>query len=158
MDGRKNKRAPTRMISRHIPVGESRPDRHPISLLILYRDAVFRFARSRWMVRPRRVWELPNGTIREFESGLMNTWWSKAVAEANVSVEGHITSHSHRSGSSTSAFKLGVPVPDICQIADWDTHGKAFYDTYYRSSLKCLPHLQRRYFEDLLTSSEVSQS
>jgi hypothetical protein len=30
------------MISRQIPVGAPHPYRHPISLLILYRDAVFR--------------------------------------------------------------------------------------------------------------------
>jgi hypothetical protein len=102
------------------------------------------------MVRPPREWGFPNETIREFESGLMNTWWSKAVADALVSVEGNITAHSHRSGSATSAFKLGVPVPVICQIADWDTTGRAFYDTYYRGNLQCLPHLQRRYFGDLL--------
>jgi hypothetical protein len=118
MDGRKNKRAPTRVMSPHIHVGEPHPDRHPISLLILHRDAVFRFARYRRMVRPPREWGFPNETIREFESGLMNTWWSKAVADALVSVEGNITAHSHRSGSATSAFKLGVPVPVICQIAE----------------------------------------
>jgi hypothetical protein len=78
------------------------------------------------MVRPKRVWGLPNETIRQFDSGLLNTWWSKAVADAHVSIEGNITAYSHRSGSATSAFKLGVPVPVICQIADWDTTGRAF--------------------------------
>jgi hypothetical protein len=47
MDGRKNKRAPTGNTSRQIPIGEPRPDLHPISLIILFREAVFRFARSR---------------------------------------------------------------------------------------------------------------
>jgi hypothetical protein len=118
MDGRKNKRAPTRDTSQQIPIGEPRPDLHPISFMILIRDSVFRFARSRKILSPKRVWQLPTETFRKFDSELMNAWWTQPVTEAAVSLPGRITAHSHKSGSSTVAFKLGVPVPVICQIAD----------------------------------------
>jgi hypothetical protein len=104
------------------------------------------------------VWQLPTETLRKFDSELMNAWWTPAVTDAAVSLPGHITAHSHRSGSSTSAFKLGVPVPVVCQIADWDTNGDAFYKKYYRGNLQCLPHLQRRYFGELLTSSDARRA
>jgi hypothetical protein len=146
MDGRKNKRAPTRDTSRQIPIGEPRPDLRPILLMILFRDAVIRFARSRKILRPKPVRQLPTETFRKFDSELMNAWWTQAVREAFVSVPGRITAHSHRSGSSTSAFKLRVPVPIRCQISDWDTKGDTFYETHYRGNLQCSPHLQRRYF------------
>jgi hypothetical protein len=65
----------------------------------------------------------------------MNAWWTQDVTEAAVSLPGRTTAHSHRSGSSTSAFKLEVHVPVICQITDWDTNGDTFYETYYHGNL-----------------------
>jgi hypothetical protein len=128
MDGRKDKRVPTRVNSRQIPIGSL--DLHPISLMILYRDCVFRFARSGNILRPKRVRQLPTETLRKFDLEFKNAWWTQAVTDAAVSLPGHITAHAHRSGSPTSAFKLGVPVPVICQVADWDTKGDTFYKTY----------------------------
>jgi hypothetical protein len=91
MDGRKDKRVPTRVNSRQIPIGEPRLDLHPISLMILYRDCVLRFARSRNILRPKRVRQLPTETLRKFDSELKNAWWTQAVTDAAVSLPGHIT-------------------------------------------------------------------
>jgi hypothetical protein len=151
--GRKNKTATTKSFTRRILLTEPLPDRHPVSHIFRYHRAVSEFTTRLWLLWPKCVWQLPTeGLTTQLDSAAMNIWFKAAVKDAKIRHDEQVTARSHRSGSATAAFKVGVPVPVFSQVTDWDLSGKKFFKTYYRSQLDCKPALQRRFFADLLES------
>jgi hypothetical protein len=142
--------APTKFFTRRFLLSDPLPDQHPVSLISRYHRAVSDFTTRRRLPWPKYVSQLPTeGLTTKLDSAAMITWFKAAVKDAKIRHDEKVTAHSHRSGSATAAFKVGVPVPVFGQVADWDLSGKICFKTYYRSQLDCTPVLLRRLFADL---------
>jgi hypothetical protein len=129
-DGRKNKTAPTKSFTCRILLTEPLPDRHPVSLVFRYHRAVSEFTTRRQLPLPKYVWQLPTEVLKiMLDSAAMNTWFKATVKDAKIRHDEQVTAHSHRNGSATAAFKVGVPVPVFSQVADWDLSVKTFFKT-----------------------------
>ena len=149
MPGRKNKTGREKKVVRRPTLGSRYSGMHPVLLIARYQVLLLEECTKLGIECPKQMWLLPKEKTRVLGSADMRKWLLYAAKETFSGLPDGITPRSHRSGSSTMAYRLLKDYPVFCNIADWELTGNTFQKTYFCPNLAIDLEIAALFFADL---------